>query len=132
MNKQKTIDEIRDIISRVRYRDWVFSLRTDPLSVQVQFFAPDLITHESSLQYGRWWLLSPSMTETEIVLTLWSAVRMAIEHEAREEFKYRAESNSKWRSPLQSHVNIRTLYDAASRSGLDIRETEKTGEWTMG
>jgi hypothetical protein len=64
---------------------------------------------------GRKWLLSPHMTETEIVLTAFKAVLTAYEHEAREQFKVDGFA------VLDSHYSINDMVRFAREASLDGR-----------
>lgn len=52
---------------------------------------------------GRWWRLSPHMTDSEIVATCFKAVITALEHEAREAFKF------KGASVYDAHLDVHEL-----------------------
>jgi len=84
-------DRFRDVLSRLRYKDWTFRLGIEPRGywLRVEFQAPDTDAAgqgEAEIQRGRKWLLSEHMTESEIVQTAFKAVLAAEEHEAREQF----------------------------------------------
>lgn len=94
------------VLADVRYRDWRFIVGTDGDGrlgdgdrhyLQVVFDAPDawrtmgaMQTGEyTQYQRGRKWWLSPHMTRSELVQTALMAVLAAVEHEAREDFRYK-------------------------------------------
>lgn len=93
--QDKTLRLIRETINNLSYKDWFFSYR--PLCtatgggflLRVGFTAPERGTGEPSLQYGRWWYVSPYSVGNEIVQTCLKAVLTAEEHEARETFRYK-------------------------------------------
>lgn len=70
----------------------------DPQSIgrsYLQVYHPEGIcnvTGKPSPWSGRKWFLSPHMTRSEVVQTLWKALTTALEHEAREAFTYRGET----------------------------------------
>lgn len=135
MNTAKTPYDIRQIINRVKYLDWEFAVlySGDSMFLQIQFYAPDMITKKPTKQYCRKWILSPFMTESEIVSTCWKAVLAAVEHEARENFLYAPSDELKPRPIFQPHVDVARMYEFVSRrDSLDIKDGERTGEWTMG
>lgn len=65
---------------------------------------------------GRWWRLSYHMTDSEIVATAFKALLTALEHEARESFKYKG-------VPIyDAHLDVNQLAELRSdRSSLDVR-----------
>ena len=84
----------RSFLSAIRYRDgWDICLRRDGSRwyLQVRFKAPDIETGKPATQYGRKWLLSPHMCESEIVTTAFKACLAAEEHECKERFRYRGQ-----------------------------------------
>ena len=84
-----TPDEMTEIVSAIKFRDWRIVVReSSAYYLQVQFLAPDADCRTMSMQHGRKWLLSPHMTRTEIVGTALKAVLAAVEHEAREDFMF--------------------------------------------
>lgn len=89
-----TVNEIKAIVYKIKYRDWVFHVSYEAatyvsdLWLQVHFMAQDTESNSFSLQKCRKWRLSVHMTETEIVRTAWKALLAAVEHEAGEEFLY--------------------------------------------
>lgn len=134
MNKPKTYDELRTIVSNVEYLDWQFYVYNEGVYyLQIHFQAPDMVTGNMEWQFCRRWLLSPTMTETEIVSTCWCAVRAAIEHEARENFKYAPKAGMRKRPVFQPHLDVEAIYEmAAKKENLDIAEGESSGEWVKG
>lgn len=65
---------------------------------------------------GRWWRLSPHMTDSEIVATCFKALLTALEHEARERFTFKGQS------VYDSHLSVHQLAKLrADRSSLDAR-----------
>lgn len=65
---------------------------------------------------GRWWRLSPHMTDSEIVGTLFKATLTALEHEAREVFRF------KGKAIYDAHLSVHQLALLRSdKSNLDIR-----------
>ena len=83
--------EIEALVSRIAYSDWDIVVRSlgfggDRFVLQVHFDAPCVNTGEVERQSGRKWLLSPHMTECEVLFTALKAILTAVEHEAREGF----------------------------------------------
>lgn len=103
-------ERARAIIADVRFRDWQFVIRDEPVPLlMVAFDAPDTMTGEPTRQYGRMWMLHDGMTDSAIVYTAWKAVEAAVEHEAREDFQY------KGRRIIGPHTDVEALWRAARK-----------------
>lgn len=116
------VDEIRLIVAEVEYAGWTFHVGEDGPRpyLQVQFDAPDLLSGELERQHGRKWWLSSHMTKSEIVSTAFKAVLTAVEHEARETFRYRGTAI------FGPHFDVDRLAEfARRRQNIDMR----TGSW---
>jgi hypothetical protein len=84
----------------------------DGCSIQVEFLAPD--NHLSGapgmeVQKGRKWYVSKYSTPAEVVQTCFKAVITALEHEAREQFKYKGVA------VLQPHMDLDMLVQQAQQ-----------------
>jgi hypothetical protein len=114
---------IRTLLNQVEYLDWEihFDEGDGEPWLQVRFNAPDLVTKKVERQHGRKWKLSYHMTKSEIVNTAWKAVLTAVEHEAREAFRYRG------RTIYGPHFDVDVMHEVATQSSLDVR----TGEWVF-
>lgn len=55
--------------------------------IQIEYIAPCTKTNENLPWKGRKWYLSEHMTDNEIIFTVYTAYKMAIEHELMEGFK---------------------------------------------
>jgi len=77
----------------------------------------DNVTGEDMTWYGRKWLLSPHMTDSEIVQTVFKAVMTAVEHEVREQFKYKGESVFDPHYDLEKLVELRRERAESRRHG---------------
>lgn len=84
-------DRYIEILKDVHYEGWRFVVGQDGerCYMQVAFSAPDINTGDMAHQTGRKLFLSPYMTKSEVVQTALLAVLIAVEHEARERFRYR-------------------------------------------
>lgn len=78
------------VIKRCSYHGLHFFISEDLIRpyLQVQFNAPCAKSGTPGRVHGRKWFLSRHMTESEFVQTAFAAVLAAIEHEAREHFRY--------------------------------------------
>lgn len=87
-----SISEIRDIVSRCSFEDWLLEVKQDGTRPYLQVHCINGRDADTGLPIewtGRKWLLSPHMCGNEIVATAFKAVLTAIEHEVRENFRYR-------------------------------------------
>lgn len=120
-----TREDMIEIVGDVHFRDWEFNIH-EPASdpdhpyLQIEFMQRDA-TGERTLapQYGRKWRLSYAMTRSEIVQTCLKAVLTAVEHEAREDFRW------KGRAVFSPHFAIERLWEIArERANFDLRESQ--------
>lgn len=111
----KTLADLADIVTRIRYLDWTFAIIEQDYRphLQLQFKAAcskDGIVKDWT---SRKWPLSFHMTKSEVVATAFKAVMTAIEHEARENFRY------KGRSIFGPHIDVEALHFVANTE--DVR-----------
>lgn len=112
-----TNDEIEKIVSNCKYKDWDILVRYDDTRpyIQIQFDAPDSFTGVMARQYCRKWMLSPHMTETEIVATAYKAIEAAIIHEMKEDFRYIGE-------PIfRPHFDVKALWQLSKDRKVEHR-----------
>jgi hypothetical protein len=83
--------------------------------LQAEFHSPCSDTGALTLQKTRKWLLSEHMTESELVQTAFKCVLTSIEHEAREQFKYKGQAI------FGPHFNVRDLVELAASGRKDVR-----------
>jgi hypothetical protein len=57
--------------------------------LQASYLDRDIYTGKVEVQHTRKWLLSPSMTDSEIVLTAFKLAITSAEHRTREAFRYK-------------------------------------------
>lgn len=84
-------DRFRGLLADVEFRDWTVALEEDGESLYLQwtFYAPDASDPKIHRQQRcRKWRVSYHSSDAELVQTAWAAALMAVEHEAREDFKY--------------------------------------------
>lgn len=87
-----TVQEMRDIVAECRFEDWNIVVRMDGNRAYLQIHVLNGKDAETGLPMewtGRKWMLSPHMCKNEIVSTAFKAVMTAMEHEIRENFRYR-------------------------------------------
>lgn len=124
------IQELLD--TYVRYKDWKFVVQEESvahigvlkiwvedidLHLRAEWFAPDNVTGAMEKQSSRWWRLSKHMRKNEIINTAFACIKMAEEHEMRENFLYKLGEN--WTMPYNTHTDVDEL--AAASAVVDIR-----------
>lgn len=84
---------IEYVLRQCTYPGFTFNVtRRDVMTIYLQIICLDGVCNVSGRRVpwrGRKWLLSPHMTKDEIVQTALMATLAAVEHEAREKFKYK-------------------------------------------
>lgn len=88
--------EAADILEEIDYPGFIFHMHSNgnfsSAYLQIICKAECNITGKEIEWHSRKWKLSQHMTKSEFVQTAFKAVLTAIEHEAREKFKYRGVS----------------------------------------
>ena len=95
-----TRNQFEDALLNVSFRDWSFRIGRDGNTgdgalrffLQVRAISPCSVTGKPYAWGGRKWFLSSHMTRSEIIQTALIATLAAVEHEAREDFKYRGKA----------------------------------------
>lgn len=110
----------------VSFRDWTFRIGRDGhgaaggirFFLQVRATSPCSVTGEPYAWGGRKWFLSSHMTRSEIIQTALMAVLAAVEHEAREDFKYQG------RAIFGPHYDVDMLrcLCETGKDALDVRD----------
>lgn len=87
MNTPETIGEW---LANVEFQNYRFIVREGHggLFLQAEYEEPDTYTGKLETQWTRKWLLSPNMTESEVVQTAFKLCLTSMEHRCREDFKY--------------------------------------------
>lgn len=104
------IQQIHDILQRIQFQDWQFltGRMGDGHYIQVAFIAQD---HDdpavTATQKGRKLYVSRHAIPQEIVFTAFLAVKLATEHEMREQFLYQG------KAILGPHIAVESLFKAA-------------------
>ena len=114
-----THDDILRVLQNIQFNDWAFDLGldSDRPYLKVRFTGPCSTTGRFQAWEGRTWCLSPDPTRSEIVQTAFKAVITALEHEAREAFRYKGEAI------FGPHFDCDLLVELCKRShALDARE----------
>lgn len=116
---RQTKESLQALINACKFKDWIIALRFDGERpyVQIQFKDKDNFGTKEEMQYGRKWMLSYHMCDTEVVRTVKKAIDAAMQHEVDENFKYNG------RSIFNPHRNIQMLWIAAGgENSVDLRK----------
>jgi len=110
----ENLTALREILNDVQFDDWRFRIGEDAEAMWVQcaFAALDNDTGLPTEQCGRKWRISRHSTRDEVVQTCLLAVLKAVEHEARERFKYRGVAI------FHTHIPVDRLVEAAKAKSL--------------
>lgn len=106
-----------DWLYAVQYRNYIFKVRqrSDSLYLQATFLERDALGGDPTLQHTRQWMLHPDMTNSELVTTALKLVLTSVEHEARENFKYRD------RAIFGPHYNVDALHEVCHPQNMEHR-----------
>lgn len=90
MNETAFIYRATHVLADVEFAFYSFNVREGHGGVflQAMYMDEDIYTRKPELQHTRKWLLSPSMTDSEIVQTAFKCCLTSYEHRCREAFKY--------------------------------------------
>lgn len=110
-------DDVRKILEKVEFRTWRFAVKPTDMAdtLQVVFF-----DRSGNQQRGRKWYVSWHATSSEIVQTALLAVLTALEHEAREDFKYDGHAI------FGPHFDVGALRELAAEKATDVRAAAGT------
>jgi len=118
------VEEMRQIV----HQDCSYKLPNSPYTFLVtedsrgsiylhaEYYEPDSDHGGLEKQRTRRWFLSPYMTRSELVQTVFKCVMTSMEHRAREWFCY------KGRQIFGPHFDVDELRDLCDRNHLDKRE----------
>jgi hypothetical protein len=120
--KRLSHDDLLAILERLRFPGYKFKLGNfiDRMVgvvyfLQAEFHSPCADTGNLTLMETRQWFISQNMTESEVVQTAFKCVLTAIEHEAREQFKYEGQAI------FGPHFNVNDLVALAAAGRKDVR-----------
>jgi hypothetical protein len=94
IKKDDNIDlilRVKGIIQLITFPNYTFVVREEHGGVHVhaQYMDADIYTRKWEMQYTRHWKLTPAMTDSEIVQTLFKCCMTSYEHRCREGFQYK-------------------------------------------
>lgn len=105
---------VEEVLRDIRYEDYSFVVvpKDSVLLLQIVCTGTCNVTGEPLKWKSRKWFLSPHMTRGEIVQTAFKAVMTALEHEARELFKYKDVAIFDPHYDIDKLVELRSQTDA--------------------
>src|SRR5271157_2999386 len=112
--------EIEEILGKVKFMDRTFRLldKGDGYLLQMQYMEPDVNKPGSDpvLQSTRKYYVSPFMTESEVVETMWLCVTRSMLHVASEHFTYQG------RRVYSQHFDVHARKEWCDKEDFDCRE----------
>jgi hypothetical protein len=119
-----TIDEIRELIKQVSFRNYIFEVLTKngAMYLRAKYLEADVITGKEEWQFTRKWQLSEHMVKSEVVSTAFKCALTSAEHTTREHFLYKGER------VYGPHFDVDALVEIAKARRLDYRgRTKRVG-----
>ena len=108
---------IRHVLDLVDFPGYTFMAHESfgRFYIRAMFKAPCSVTGKVEPQFTREWCVSDQATSSEIVQTALKCVLTAVEHEAREQFRYRGHAI------FGPHFEVDELHALCSFEHLDMR-----------
>src|SRR5258706_1035907 len=90
-DKDEFILKIAKLIAKVSFLNYHIKVVDGHGGVylRAEYYEPDIYTQKFEKQYTRKWLLSPLMTDSEVVQTCFKMCFTSMEHKTRERFTYK-------------------------------------------
>lgn len=109
---------LKSLLKNVKYKHWKFHIGEDDtrLFLQLRVWRKCSETKKFGTGYGRKWLLSPHMTDSEIIATAFKACITNEEHECRENFTYKGQNI------YCPHYDVEELVKLRKDNSVDIRK----------
>lgn len=84
-------NRVMRLVRSVEFLNYRFHAKNGHGGVYLQgmYLEADIYTHKQEVQYTRKWLISPHMTDTEIIMTAFKLCLTSMEHKTRESFTYK-------------------------------------------
>jgi len=116
------IDQMSALVQQCAFDGYTFTVSEGHGGIYLQgvYLDADIVTKRPEAQYTRKWLLSPSMTRSEIVQTCFKLVMTSMEHRAREGFTYRG------KRVFGPHFDVEALWQICADKRFDVRPTAGT------
>ena len=113
-----TLTRLRGIVANISYKDLEFFvfMKGDSKFFQIKAKVWDEDVKGYKMHSGRKWYISSHMTDSEVVQTVFLAIKTWEEHEIRETFTYKGERI------FGPHFDVESLKEIAENKHLDVRE----------
>lgn len=111
------LSEMLSLASEIEFESYKFNIfcRDDHIYLQASYLEADIVTNKFELQRTRKWLISPHMTKSEFVQTVFKCALTSMEHRTREAFKY------KGKRIFGPHFDVDGLWDMCKDEKFDCR-----------
>jgi hypothetical protein len=128
-----TGEQLQELLdTQVKYKDalgeWKFVVQQEDvqrgaiwdtdLHIRAEWMAADNVTGKVEKQQSRWWRVSKHSRKNEIINAAFACIKMATEHEMRENFKYLFEGQ--WTMPYNTHTDVDWLAEASLHTDLRV------------
>jgi hypothetical protein len=113
------IEAVRKVVNQCDFPDYAFDVTIDGRGawyLQGHYLEDDVKTGEPETQFTRRWFLSPEMTRSEIVQTVFKCALTSMEHRTREFFRYQGEA------VFGPHYDVDALWELCREERMDCRE----------
>lgn len=107
VSENPAVTRLANIVAECSFMDYTFHVEMDgrgAIYLQGSYMEPDIDTKVVEEQRTRRWFLSPEMTKSEVVQTVFKCCITSMEHRTREHFTYRD------RRVFGPHFNIDALW----------------------
>jgi hypothetical protein len=114
--------DMQALVAECHYPSYTFEVIVDgrgAIYLQGSYMEADTVTHEIERQVTRRWFLSPAMTHSEIVQTVFKCVLTSMEHRTREWFSYRG------KPVFGPHFDVDALWRVCESGEFNPREAVK-------
>lgn len=90
-DKDEFILKVATLIAKVSFLNYHIKVHDGHggIFLRAEYYEPDIYTKVNEKQYTRKWLLSPLMTDSEIIQTCFKMCFTSMEHKTRESFTYK-------------------------------------------
>lgn len=115
------LEQMRPWVSECKFEDYLFQVRESHggIMLHAAVLEPDIISGELEWQTTRKWRLTPSMTKSEVIQTVFKCCLTSMEHRTRENFLYRG------RRVFGPHFDVDALWGICNK--LDYRKEGEMG-----
>lgn len=90
-DNEDLVMRVKNLAANVNFPDYVFKVKDSHGGVHLhaEYMDHDIYTNVYEMQYTRKWKLTPAMTDSEIIQTMFKCCLTSYEHRCREAFKYK-------------------------------------------